>query len=84
MQAWGDDRNAANMVSTEAARGKAPLRAEAVLLWQKDCVVINKGLGRTDGLGTATVGGKEAIKHRRNTERNQVENTVENKKNSSA
>lgn len=40
-------------------------------------MVINKGPGRTDGLGTATVGGKEAIKHRRNTERNQVENTVE-------
>lgn len=31
-------------------------------------MVINKGPGRTDGLGTATVGGKEAIKHRRNTE----------------
>lgn len=31
-QAWGDDGDAANMVSTEAARGKAPLRAEAVLL----------------------------------------------------
>lgn len=30
-------------------------------------MVINKGPGRTDGLGTATVGGKEAIKHRRNT-----------------
>lgn len=28
-------------------------------------MVINKGLGHADGLGTATVGGKEAIKHRK-------------------
>lgn len=47
------------MVSTKAARGKAPSRAAAVLLWQKDNVVINKGLRHADGLGIATVGGKE-------------------------
>lgn len=51
-----------NMVSTKAARGKAPLRTEAVLLWQKDYAVINKGLGCTDGLGIATVGGYKTQK----------------------
>lgn len=41
-------------------------------------MVFNQDLGRTDGSGTATVGGKDAKKH--HTERTQVEffkNTVE-------
>lgn len=39
-------------------------------------MVINKGLGHADGLGPATVGGKEPIKHRggkKRQKRNQVE-----------
>lgn len=32
-------------------------------------MVINRGLEHTDGLGTATVGGKEAVKHRREGEK---------------
>lgn len=70
-RARGDGRNTANMVSTKAARGKAPSGAAAVLLWQKDNVVINKGLRHADGLGTATVGGKELYntEEEKNTER---------------
>lgn len=36
-------------------------------------MVINKGLGRSDGLGTATVGGKEAIKQKKKKTQNRVE-----------
>lgn len=39
-------------------------------------MVINKGLERADGLGTVTVGGKKAIKHKREKltkRRNQIE-----------
>lgn len=39
-------------------------------------MVINEGLGHADGLGTATVGGKEDIKYRTN-EKNRERKGIE-------
>lgn len=50
-------RNTTNMISTKRCRRESSA--------ERQKVVINKSPRHADGRGTATVGGKEAIKHRR-------------------